>query len=260
MDYITDKTKLLFGDCLERMKEIPDNSIDCVITDPPYGTTKLPWDSVINLTDLWKELNRITTIHAPIVLFSAQPFTTVLCSSNLENLKYTLVWQKTKSANFNQAPNMPLKKHEDICVFSKGVIGHKVQTNKRMTYNPQGIESCDMFVQRPSLDNDPYNYQRENGIVKGYNQTTTNYPSSVLTYGSEHNPKHPTQKPLDLMDWLVNTYSNPGETVLDFTMGSGSTIVSAIQNDRKSIGIELDKTYFNLAKSRVEPFEIVDVV
>ena len=92
MDYITDKTKLLFGDCLERMKEIPDNSIDCVITDPPYGTTKLLWDSVINLTDLWKELNRITTIHAPIVLFSAQPFTTVLCSSNLENLKYTLVW------------------------------------------------------------------------------------------------------------------------------------------------------------------------
>ena len=102
--------------------------------------------------------------------------------------------------------------------------------------------------------------QRENGIVKGYTQTTTNYPSSVLTYGSEHNPKHPTQKPLDLMDWLVNTYSNPGETVLDFTMGSGSTIVSAIQNDRKSIGIELDETYFNLAKSRIEPFEIVNII
>ena len=153
---------------------------------------------------------------------------------------------------------MPLKKHEDICVFSKGVIGHKVQTNKRMTYNPQGIESCDIFVQR-NVSEDPHNFQRKNDIV-GFNQTTTNYPSSVLTYGSEHNPKHPTQKPLDLMDWLVNTYSNPGETVLDFTMGSGSTIVSAIQNDRKSIGIELDKTYFNLAKSRVEPFEIVDVV
>jgi site-specific DNA-methyltransferase (adenine-specific) len=244
-------------DCIAVMKILPDESVDCVICDPPYGTTSLSWDSVIPLQELWTELKRIRKANSPIVMFASQPFTTTLINSNINEFKYCLVWEKSKAANFQQAPNMPLKKHEDIVVFSDGVVGHKVQTDRRMTYNPQGVVEVDRFIKRDKID-DPHGYYRENGIYKGYKQTVSNYPSSILKFGNSHNPNHPTQKPIDLMEFLVNTYSNEGEVVLDFTMGSGSTGVAAVKNNRKFIGIELEKTYFDIAKKRIEEVDKVN--
>lgn len=244
------ENNIILGDCLEVMKDIPDNSIGSIICDPPYGTTSLGWDSVIDLALLWEELKRIRKPYSPVVLFGSQPFTTTLINSNQNELKYCLVWEKTKAGNFNQAPNMPLKKHEDIIVFSDGVVGHKVQTKRRMTYNPQGTNETNSFQKRNKTD-DPHGYYRENGKLKGYTQTVENYPCSVLKFGSEHNPPHPTQKPLELMEWLVNSYSNENDTVLDFSAGSGTTCVAAYKNNRKFIGIEKHKPYFDLANSRI---------
>jgi len=242
---------LMQGDCLEMMKNIPDGSVDMVMTDPPYGTTSLSWDSIIPLEPMWIELNRVIKPHGAIVLFSTQPFTSILVSSNVRDFKYCWVWEKTKAGNFQQAPNSPLKKHEDICVFSNGVVGHKSQTKKRMPYNPQGTIEVDIHKQRKKID-DPHGFQRENGVIKGYSQTVSNYPCSVLKYGSEHNPRHPTQKPVDLMEYLISTYTNEGETVLDFTMGSGTTGVACKNTNRSFIGIELDEKYFKIAKERIE--------
>jgi len=239
------------GDCLDEMKNIPDGSVDLILTDPPYGTTTVKWDSVIPFEPMWEQIYRVLKPNKAVVLFSSQPFTTKLINSNFDDFKYCWVWEKTKAGNFNQAPNAPLKKHEDICVFSNGVIGHKSQTTKRIPYNPQGVQSTDKFVQR-NFRADPHGYQRENGIVKGYTQTVTGYPSSVLHYGSVHNPPHPTQKPVELIEFLIKTYTDEDEVVLDFTMGSGTTGVAAKNTSRSFIGIELDKTYFDLATSRIQ--------
>ena len=239
------------GDCLERMKEIPDDSVDMVLTDPPYGTTACKWDSVISFEPMWEQLKRITKPYKAVVLFSQQPFTTALNYSNIEQLKYDWVWKKTKAGNFQQAPNQPLRRHEVISVFSSGVVGHKSQTIKRMPYNPQGLSDTDVFVQRNKVS-DPHSYQRQNGIVKGFKQTKTNYHDTILEFNSVHNPPHPTQKPVALMEYLIKTYTNEGETVLDFTMGSGTTGVAAKNLNRNFIGIELDETYFNIAKDRIE--------
>jgi site-specific DNA-methyltransferase (adenine-specific) len=248
---IVEENSLILGDCLEVLKNIPDNFVDSIICDPPYGTTSLSWDSVIPLDQLWTELKRVRKPYAPIVMFGSQPFTTVLINSNIEEFKYCLVWEKSKAANFQQAPNMPLKKHEDIVVFSDGVVGHKAQTNRRMTYNPQGIIEVDKFVKRDKIE-DPHGYYRENGIYKGYTQNVSNYPSSVLKFGNMHNPSHPTQKPLELMEWLVNTYSNENEVVLDFTMGNGTTCMAALQTGRKFIGIEKKLQYFDHATKWIQ--------
>lgn len=244
---------LLHGDCLDKMSELSDGSIDAIITDIPYGTTALPWDSVIPLPEMWEQLTRIIKPYGAIVLFSSQPFTTTLISSNIKNFKYCWVWEKTKAGNFQQAPNSPLKKHEDICVFSSGTIGHKSQSAKRMPYNPQGVLPTNVLIKRNKND-DPHGYQRENGILKGYQQTVTNYPGSILKYNSVHNPQHPTQKPVELIEYLIKTYTTEGETVLDFTMGSGTTGVACINTNRNFVGIELDQKYFDAAKDRLTSF------
>jgi site-specific DNA-methyltransferase (adenine-specific) len=232
------------------MKEIPDGSVDMVLTDPPYGTTACKWDSIISLEPMWEELKRIIKPNGAIVMTASQPFTTTLITSNIKQFKYCWVWEKTKAMNFQQAKNSPLKKHEDVVVFSSGVIGHAVQTKKRMPYNPQGVTECDKFKQRKTYS-DPHGYQRKNGEVKGYAQKQEGYPCSVLRYGSVHNPPHPTQKPVELMEYLIKTYTNEGETVLDFTMGSGTTGVAARNLNRSFIGIELDIDYFNIASERI---------
>ena len=250
MDYKDENTWLMHGDCLERMKEIPDGSVEMILTDPPYGTTACKWDSIIPLEPMWEQLKRVIKPKGAIVMTASQPFTTILISSNMSMFKYCWVWEKTKAGNFQQAKNAPLKKHEDIVVFSEGVIGHLSQTKKRMSYNPQGLTECDLFIQRNEVE-DPHNYQRKNGIIKGFKQSQTGYPSSVLRYGSVHNPPHPTQKPVALMEYLIKTYTNTGETVLDFTMGSGSTGVACVNTGRKFIGIELDVGYFEIAKNRI---------
>lgn len=241
---------LYHGDCLVEMDKIEAGSVDLVLTDPPYGTTACKWDSIIPLDPMWAHLKRIAKPYAAKVLFSQQPFTTTLISSNIEQFKYDWVWKKTKCVNFQQAKNMPLRRHESICVFSEGAIGHAIQTKKRMNYNPQGIEPCDVFNQRKPC-RDAHGFQRKNGIVKGFKQTQTGYPDTLLVYGNVHNPPHPTQKPVPLMEYLIKTYTNEGDTVLDFTMGSGSTGVACMNTGRKFIGIERDDKYFKIAQNRI---------
>ena len=250
MDYRDDNAWLMIGDCLERMNEIPDRSVDLILTDPPYGTTVCKWDTVIPLESMWEQVKRVTKPYNAILLFSQQPFTTVLNYSNIEQFKYDWVWNKTKAGNFQQAPNQPLRRHEVISVFSSGVVGHKTQTQKRTPYNPQGLSDTDVFVKRRKVD-DPHKYQRENGIVKGFKQSKTNYPDTILKFASVHNPPHPTQKPVALMEYLIKTYTNEGDTVLDFTMGSGTTGVACRNLNRNFIGVELDEGYFNIAKNRI---------
>lgn len=243
---------LLHGDCLERMKEIPDGSVDMVLTDPPYGTTACKWDSIIPLEPMWEQLKRVIKPNGAIVMTASQPFTTTLIASNMGMFKYCWVWEKTRAGNFQQAPNCPLKIHEDIVVFSKGLTAHASQSKRRMAYNPQGTVPCNVHQKRNRYT-DEHGYQRENGILKGFTQNRTNYPTSVLKYANPNNGcVHPTQKPVALMEYLIKTYTNEGETVLDFTMGSGTTGVACVNLNRNFIGIERDDKYFQIAVNRIE--------
>ena len=249
----------MHGDCLEKLKELEDGSVDMVLTDPPYGTTACKWDAVIPFDLMWEQLKRIIKPNGTIVLFGQEPFSSMLRISNIDEYKYDWIWEKTKAMNFQQAKNSPLRKHENILVFSDGVVGHAIQTKKRMSYNPQGTNTCDKFKQRKASTNDAHGYQRLNGEVKGYAQKQENYPISVIRYGSVHNPPHPTQKPVELMEYLINTYTNEDEMVLDFTMGSGTTGVACKNLNRDFIGIEKDEIYFNLAKKRIEEAKSIKI-
>ena len=242
--------KLILGNCLEQMKNIPDHSIDLILTDPPYGTTACTWDSVIPLEPMWEQLKRIIKPNGAVLLFSSQPFTTNLISSNMGMFKYEIIWNKTKAGNFIQAKNCPLKLHENITVFSQGVVIHEGQSSRRMAYFPQGVKDVEKEWSRPKV------YDSEHGYKRPSHQTNRKilkegYPSSVVKFGSEHNPPHPTQKPVALMEYLIKTYTNEGETVLDFTMGSGTTGVAALGCSRKFIGVEMDENYFQMAKERI---------
>ncbi len=222
---------LMQGDCLERMKEIPDGSVDMVLTDPPYGTTACKWDSIIPLEPMWKQLKRIIKPNGAIVLFSSQPFTSVLTCSNLDDFKYDWVWQK-RPVNFLNAKKQPLRKTERISLFCGG------------TYNPQGLKPCNKVNKRSNSTET----NGKHGLVNI--AKFTSYPTDVLEFIGERG-LHPTQKPVALMEYLIKTYTNESETVLDFTMGSGSTGVAAKNLNRNFIGIELDENYFNIAKDRI---------
>lgn len=236
--------KLILGDCLEQMRNIPDQSIDLILTDPPYGTTACKWDSVIPLQPMWEQLKRVVKPNGAIVMTAAQPFTSILVCSNLEMYKYNLVWRKTKICHFAQAPYRFMTEHEDICVFSFG--GTSKNAKNRMVYNPQGLEDCNKVCKgkshsdhRPSAKTQP-----------DYVQTKTGYPKSILEFASDTAKDHPTQKPVALMEYLIKTYTNEGETVLDFTMGSGTTGIAAANTGRDFIGIELDDKYYSGALFR----------
>lgn len=237
---------LMQGDCLERMKEIPSGSVDMILTDPPYGTTACKWDSIIPLESMWEQLKRIIKPNGAIVMTAAQPFTSILVCSNMEMHKYNLVWRKTKICHFAQAPYRFMTEHEDVCVFSFG--GTSKNAKNRMVYNPQGLSDCNKACKgkrhsahRPSAT-----------IQPDYVQTKTGYPKSVLEFGSDTAKDHPTQKPVALMEYLIKTYTDEGDTVLDFTMGSGSTGVACVTTGRRFIGIELDDGYFKIALERIE--------
>jgi len=248
--------KLIYGDCLERMKDIPDGSIDMVLSDPPYGITSCKWDSIIPLKEMWLQLERITKINSAMVFTASQPFTTTLIHSNLKLFKYCWVWVKSRPTGHIHAKNKPLKKHEDICVFSKGVILHKGKSHKRMNYYPQGLIKVDKISYRPSRD------KRGSDVVAGLRPSHKktlkveyeNYPNSILNIKSEHNVNayHPTQKPVELMEYLIKTYTIKGNTVLDFAMGSGTTGVACRNLDREFIGIEINKKYFEIAQNRLK--------
>jgi site-specific DNA-methyltransferase (adenine-specific) len=244
--------RLYQGDCLEVMKEIPDKSIDLILTDPPYGTTACKWDSVIPFESMWKQLKRVTKKNGAIVLCAGQPFTSALVMSNMEMFKYCWVWHKSKALGFFNAKNKPMGTHEDITVFSFGDCANRCKN--RMQYNPQGLIEVNKKVsgiKRGEADKAGHNFGRPSH-KKERTQKFTGYPTSVIYVSSESNTTHPTQKPVALMEYFIRTYTNQGETVLDFTMGSGTTGVAARRLARYFIGIELDPGYFEIAKKRIE--------
>ena len=234
---------LMKGDCLELMKSIPDASVDLILTDPPYGTTACKWDSVIDLEEMWKELKRIVKPSGACVLFSAQPFTTNLIYSNMKCFKYSMVWKKSKWGSPLTAKYKPLTKHEDVNVFSL----HK----KTLNYYPQ------MSVGKP-YKRQPTKAKANNhgyGINNVFTDNKgTRHPTTILDYPQQwrrQDQVHPTQKPVELMEFLIKSFSIENETVLDFTMGSGSTGVAGVNTNRDFIGIEMDENYFNIAESRI---------
>lgn len=244
MDFKNDNLWLMQGDCLERMKEIPDGSVDMILTDPPYGTTQNKWDSVINLESMWKEVWRVLKPSGAVVLCSAQPFSSILITSQLSNYKYEWVWVKNlKTGNLN-ARRMPMGGHEALQVFYR----------KPCTYNPQKRARTTEVKSGNKKNSKTSNYgaQREDYIDR--QSDMINPDTALLNIKCVHNSSgklHPTQKPVALMEYLIKTYTNKGETVLDFTMGSGTTGVACKNLNRNFIGIELDKGYFEIAKNRI---------
>lgn len=236
---------LLLGECLERMVEIPDGSVDMVMADLPYGTTACKWDSVIPFEPLWAAYRRVCKKNAAIVLTASQPFTTVLINSNFPDFKYCWVWEKTVCGDIFNAKNKPLKKHEDICVFSTGTTANG--SERRMPYFPQGLQPT--FKKAKNRETIRAFFAPRPSHKAEYIQDQTGYPTSVLKFANDRG-LHPTQKPVALMEYLIRTYTNEGETVLDNTMGSGTTGVACVNTGRSFIGIERDEKYFAIAQAR----------
>ena len=230
---------LMLGDCLERMKEIPDGSVDLILADPPYGTTACKWDSVIPFDAMWEQLKRIIKPNGAIVLFGSEPFSSMLRCSNLKMFKYDWVWEKEQGVNFQLCKKQPLKIHETISVFS-------VETHN---YFPQGLIACDIKKSNKGKGGNLGHLSSEDKR-KEYKQEWSNYPKTIQRFNRERG-LHPTQKPVALMEYLIKTYTQEGETVLDFCIGSGSTGVAAKNLNRKFIGIEKDAGYFEIAKQRL---------
>lgn len=241
--------ELHLGDCLEIMDSLIERGvkIDAIITDPPYGTTQCKWDTIIPFDEMWKRLEQMIKDDGAIVLNASQPFTSLLVSSNLDLFKYALVWKKTRVGGFAQAPYKFLSEHEDICVFSKA--GCAKNAKPRMKYNPQGLIYQPRITKGKKADASQHRIRKtdQNDFISEW----TNYPRSILEFKSEFKTVHPTQKPVPLLEYLISTYSNEGDTILDFTMGSGSCGVAALNLNRRFIGIELDETYFKIAEQRI---------
>jgi len=233
--------ELIQGDCLEEMAKLESKSIDMVMTDPPYGTTACKWDSIIPLEPMWEQLKRLIRPNGAIVMTASQPFTSVLTCSNIEMFSYEWIWVKSKITGVLNAKKMPVRKHESILVFSD---------NKATgVYNAQGLIACDI-KRKDKVKHSSDNYGKRGGVE--YTQKYTNWPRDVLEIKSEGKTVHPTQKPVALMEYLIKTYTNEGDTVLDFTMGSGTTGVACKNLNRSFIGIEKDDEYFKIAKNRIE--------
>ena len=249
---------LFNGDCLEVMKGIPDGSVDLILTDPPYGTTACKWDTVIDLEMMWVELKRIIKPNGAIILFGGEPFSSALRMSNINQYRYDWIWEKDKGANWMFGNKQPLKVQENICVF----YSKQPTYNPQKTINPKGS-------QKKHLSKNPSKITKNVKDVMGDGWKETKMDGSENYHGKNYDPKmllprsiqkfkreakgkvHPTQKPVTLMEYLIKTYTNESETVLDFTMGSCSTGVACKNLNRNFIGIELDETYFNIAKERI---------
>lgn len=236
---MTDNATLLLGDCLEIMPTIPDRSVDMVLADLPYGTTACKWDSVIPFEPLWREYRRVTKPSAAIVLTSSQPFTSALVMSNPKWFRYEWIWRKQKPTGFLDARRKPLKSHESILVFCATVA----------PYNPQGLSKVSV---KSGRKNKAARGVYANVTSSDYVQTEGNFPRSVVDFPTETSGSHPTQKPVALMEYLIRTYTNEGDTVLDNTMGSGTTGVACRNTGRRFIGIERDPDYFAIAQKRIE--------
>ncbi|WP_051506665.1 DNA-methyltransferase [Ruminococcus albus] len=227
------------------MKTLPEKSVDLILTDPPFGTTQNKWDSVIPFTDLWGEYERVIKDNGAIVLFGQGLFSDELACSNKKMFRYRLVWEKTKAGGFLNARRMPLQAHEDILVFYK----------KLPTYNPQMSEGRP-YVKKAVSNGDGKNYGKFDRVGQINVNEGTRFPRSVIKFSNDnHNSLHPTQKPVDLLEYLIKTYTNKGDVVLDSCMGSGSTGVAALNCERGFIGIELDPNYFAIAEKRINERE-----
>lgn len=248
--------KLYNGDCLTVMDKLIEQGVkvDAVICDPPYGTTACKWDSIIPFDKMWNRLNKLIKPTGAILLFATEPFATKLRISNFDNYKYDWYWKKSKSSLYQHAKNRPMRAIENVCVFSKSKWGHKSQLkDKRMEYNPQGISSIGVKTVTKNFNAGGVVGERPNQIGKQY-EAFTGFPNDVLEFKSITGKSclHPTQKPVDLLEYLIRTYTNENDLVLDFTMGSGSTGVACINTNRKFIGVEINEKYFNIAKDRIE--------
>lgn len=230
------------GDCLELMKDIPDKSIDMILCDLPYGTTRNKWDTQIPIDFLWKQYVRVIKDNGAIVLFSAEPFTSQLVTSNIKLFRYDLIWSKPQGSDFLNANRKPLRAHENICVFYKSQPTYNAQKSMGKPYKAKSGETTSS------------NFGKFNGNHHTENIDGKRYPLTVLNFNGEHNKgkMHPTQKPIPLLEYLVKTYTNEGDTVLDNCMGSGSTGVACVNTRRNFIGIEIDEKYFNIAKHRIQ--------
>lgn len=229
------------ADCFDVFSLIEDDSVDAIICDLPYGTTACKWDSVLPLDKLWAEYKRVIKPNGAIVLTASQPFTSILITSNLSMYRYNWVWKKTRPSNFPNAKVQPMKYHEDICVFSE----------KKHLYYPIMIKG-DKVRRKGGVNS----YEGFNSCLANQSQAGKEYmdyyPSSIIEFANpNHNSVHPTQKPVALMEYLVRTYTNNGDTVLDNTMGSGTTGLACLNTNRKFIGIEKEKEYFDIAVNRL---------
>ena len=228
--------KIYNEDCLEGMKRIPDGSVDMILCDLPYGITQNKWDSIIPLDKLWQEYDRVIKDNGAIVLTASTPFDKILGASNIKNLRYEWIWKKNNATGHLNAKRMPMKEHENILVFYK----------KQPTYNPQGILPFNKITRRGSNGRN-YNESKTQNF-----QEYTNYPRSVLEFPYDKNKLHPTQKPVGLFEYLIKTYTNEGNVVLDNCIGSGTTAVAAINTNRNYIGFELSEEYCKIAERRIE--------
>ena len=238
---VKDKVQLYKGDCLEIMKDIKDKSIDMILCDLPYGTTACKWDAIIPFEPLWEQYKRIIKDHSAIVLFGSEPFSSALRMSNIKDYRYDWIWEKEQGANFMLCKYQPYKVHETISVFSK----------KRHTYMPQ------MTKGKPYISGKGTSGEITNNVVKKQTKNNgTRYPRSIQKFNTDKSKGslHPTQKPVALLEYLIKTYTNEGETVLDNCMGSGSTGEACLRTNRNFIGIEKDDKYFDIAYNRINGY------
>lgn len=234
-------TTLIYGDCLEKMEEIPDNSVDMILTDPPYGTTSCKWDSIIPFEPMWEQLKRITKKNRAIVLFGSQPFTSALIMSNPKMFKYEWIWNKITARGHLVAKYRPMAQHENILVFGCG----KVIYNPQMTLKEKPEKGASVESSRTSIMGGKTTKEKK------YIIRTHSYPKTIQIFKMDKRIGHPTQKPVALGRYLIRTYTNKGDTILDFTAGSGSFGVSAILESRNFIGIENNKKYFQIMEERI---------
>jgi site-specific DNA-methyltransferase (adenine-specific) len=233
-------------DCIEGMKQMPSESIDMILCDPPFGLTECQWDKVIDIPKMFAEFKRLIKPDGAIVIFCQQPFTSKVVLNGIDIYKYSLVWKKSKKGNFAQAPYRFMCEHEDIIVFSKGKTAKN--GNPKMKYNPQGLQDCNKVMKGKSGATE---HRSGRKTQDDYVQTKTGYPGSILEFNNE-NGFHPTQKPVALCEYLVRTFTNEGDVVLDSCMGSGTTAVACVKSNRRFIGFETNPEYYKKSQERLD--------
>lgn len=244
----TDLGTLYNNDCLNMLKQIPNESIDLILTDPPYGQTACNWDKIINFDLLWKQLNRIIKKDRVIILFGNEPFSSKTRLSNLELYKFDYIWIKTKVSGFTNAKNKPLNTYENIMIFSYGSCANG--SKNKMKYNPQGLKPYNKNINGRRKQKDEHNFYKKCND-KNYIREFTNYPKNTLFFNTTQETDHPTEKPIKLIEYLIKTYSDKNNLVLDFTSGSGTTAVASENLDRRWICIEKELKYCEMSKHRI---------